>query len=217
MQTLLLATGNPHKLDEVRAILPPDRVRVFSLSDVGLADAPEPVEDQPTFEGNALLKARYYAQLTGTPCLADDSGLAVDALDGSPGVLSARYAGATGTRAERDLANNAKLLSELGEAPPDQRTARFVCVMAYVDPDNPETEHTARGTFEGSIILPGQAADAAHPERGRGSNGFGYDPLFLVQGTDTTSAELSPDEKNARSHRGDATRKLWDTLQCIVS
>lgn len=212
MTEIVLATSNPHKIEEVAAVLPADRVRLRSLTDAGLQHLPEPVEDADTFEGNALIKARFYAE-SGLTCIADDSGLVVDALDGAPGVYSARYAGHDGPRAERDLANNTKLLTELSGVPAPERRARFVCALAYVDP-NAAVEWVVHGTFEGSILTPNQAADPDRPERGRGGNGFGYDPLFLVAGDpeNRTSAELSPDEKNALSHRGDAVRKLWARL-----
>jgi len=219
MLKILLATGNPHKLDEVRAILPPpppegsqSGITLLSLVDAGLDGLTEPVEDADTFEGNALIKARYYANHPKNTqklvCLADDSGLEVDALDGAPGVYSARYAGATGSRQERDLANNAKLLKSLAGVPSEKRAARFVCALAFVDPmvdPSGAGGWVDRGTFEGSILLPEQAMDQRTPECGRGNHGFGYDPLFLVAGLDnTTSAELSEADKNARSHRGDA-------------
>ncbi len=213
MPSLLLATTNPHKLEEVAAVLPADfPLTLVSLADVGLATLTEPDEDQPTFEGNALLKARYYAQHAHLPTLADDSGLEVDALAGDPGVRSARYANVQGPRDQRDAANNAKLLDALADTPPDQRAARFVCALAYVDPNaSPPVEHTLRDTFEGSILTPDQADDPAQPHAGRGQNGFGYDPLFLVAGlANTTSAQLTPADKNDRSHRGQATRRWLD-------
>lgn len=237
MLKILLATGNPHKLEEVRAILPPPPlpedaqggseggVVLLSLADAGLDDLAEPVEDADTFEGNALIKARYYAHhprnTEKLACLADDSGLEVDALGGAPGVYSARYAGATGSRQDRDLANNAKLLKSLAGTPSKERAARFVCALAYVDPNTDDVSGPSeasggwvgRGVFEGAIILPEQAMDQRAPECGRGGNGFGYDPLFLVAGLEnTTSAELSEADKNARSHRGDAVRKWLSAM-----
>ncbi|MFK7789610.1 MAG: non-canonical purine NTP pyrophosphatase, partial [Phycisphaeraceae bacterium] len=170
-------------------------------------------EDQDSFEGNALLKARYYANASGRPCMADDSGLEVDALGGAPGVISARYSGATGGRDIVDPANNKKLIEELSDTPTDQRTARFVCAVAVAWPDDVREPIQVRGTFEGRIITPDQADDPAKTHAGRGGNGFGYDPLFWVEDRSCTSAELSPDAKNAISHRGDATRKLLAVLQ----
>jgi len=196
---LLLATSNPHKLDEVSAILAPLGVAVRGLDTLPIVPA-EPVEDADTFEGNARLKATGYAQATGLRCLADDSGLEVDALQGAPGVRSARYAGLGATREERDAANNAKLLHALQGVDDGARTARFVCCMCLVDPDGTIVTET-RGTFEGRI---GHEA--------RGTNGFGYDPLLILP-EGLTSSELEPSEKNRRSHRAEATRALVASLQ----
>lgn len=212
---ILIATSNPHKLEEVRAIAAATSgtAPIFvGLSDLGL-EVPEPVEDQPTFEGNARLKAAYYAQRAGLPTLADDSGLAVDALSGDPGVLSARYSGVAGGRDIVDPANNRKLMEKLGETPADQRTARFVCAMAFDDPADATRGFVVCGTFEGRIITPDQADDPAEPWRGCGANGFGYDPLFWLADPGCTSAQLAPEQKNARSHRGDATRRMLDLLR----
>ena len=197
--SILLATSNPHKLDEVRAVLEPLGYRVLSLDDVP-GDHEEPVEAADTFEGNARLKAVGYAQSTGLQCLADDSGLEVDALDGAPGVHSARYSGVAGDRATRDAANNRKLLEALAGVPDDRRTARFVCCMYLADPDGTIRVET-RGTFEGIVT-----------DRPAGANGFGYDPLLYLPDRDCTSAELSPEEKNARSHRGEDCRRLAERL-----
>lgn len=196
---ILLATSNPHKVDEVRAILEPAGLAVHCLADLP-APIAEPAEDQPTFHGNALLKARYYARHTGQLCLADDSGLEVDALCGRPGVLSARYAGITGPRSIVDPANNAKLLDELAGTPDADRSARFVCAMALADPTR--TLAQVRGMVEGRIL-----------HRPRGANGFGYDPLFLIPALDQSTAELSPEHKNRISHRGHATRMILDALR----
>jgi XTP/dITP diphosphohydrolase len=197
---LVLATGNPHKVGEVRAILQPLGARVRSLADLG-GELPEPVEDGATFEENARIKARGYAALTGLPCLAEDSGLEVDALGGAPGVYSARYAGAAGTRDECDRANNEKLLAALAGVPVERRTARFVCAMCLCLPDGRILAET-RGTYEGRI------ADGP-----RGSNGFGYDPLLYLPDAGRTSAELTPAEKHARSHRGQAMRAMVEALR----
>src|SRR5690606_34950652 len=148
-------------------------------------DLPEPVEDADTFEGNARIKALAYAQLQGELCLADDSGLEVDALGGAPGVYSARYAGTEGSREERDQANNLKLLRELAGVPEDALQARFVCAMCLASPEGSIVAE-ARGTFPGVIT-----------RNPRGSNGFGYDPMLLIPELGLTSAELSPQEKNA--------------------
>jgi XTP/dITP diphosphohydrolase len=201
---LLFATSNPHKLEEVRAILGSAQVEVIGLSD--LEDRPaEPIEDGATFAENARKKAMSYAQLTGRLCLADDSGLEVDALDGEPGVYSARYAGEGETRAERDRANNAKLLSRLDGVPPEQRAARFVCVMCLADPKG-NVLGESRGTFDGVIA-----------DEPRGTSGFGYDPLLYLPDEQRTVAELSADEKNARSHRGEAARDIATRLRQLTS
>jgi non-canonical purine NTP pyrophosphatase (RdgB/HAM1 family) len=197
---LLFATGNPYKVDEVRAILAPLGIIVRSLADVARAPD-EPDEDGLTFEDNARLKARYYARVLGATCVAEDSGLEVDAIGGAPGVYSARYAGATGTREERDRANNAKLLVELAQVPVGKRQARFICVASVADPAG-QIIAEAVGTYEGVIAL--------EPS---GQNGFGYDPLLYLPERGCTSAELSPEEKHARSHRGKAFRVLAEKLR----
>jgi len=169
------------------------------------ADIPEPDETGDGFADNARAKALYYARATGQVCLADDSGLAVDALDGRPGVRSARYAeerfpiGAD--RATRDRLNSAKLLEALRGVGEERRTARFVCHLALADAGGVLLE--ARGTLEGRIA-----------ERARGANGFGYDPVFRVPSRGCTAAELSAEDKNAISHRGQALRRLAEGLRC---
>jgi len=192
---LIFATSNPHKLEEARAILGPLGVHVRSLSELA-PDLAEPVEDGETFEDNARLKARYYARHLGMTCLAEDSGLEVDFLLGAPGVYSARYAGTDGTRAERDRANNEKLLRELSGVPAERRQARFVCSLAVADPAG-AIRAEARGLYAGVI-----ATEA------RGKQGFGYDPLLYLPDRGCTSAELTAREKHARSHRGQALRQL---------
>lgn len=194
-QPLLVATSNPHKLEEIRAVLGPLGIETIGLDEAGV-DVPEPVEDGATFEANAQLKAAYYARAARRACLADDSGLEVDALGGAPGVYSARYAGEGDTRAQRDAANNARLLAELKNVPLEQRTARFVCAMCLADEHGRVLAET-RGEFAGVII-----------DEPRGSNGFGYDPLLWLADVGQTSAELPPAEKNARSHRGAASRAM---------
>jgi len=192
---LLLATTNAHKLDEVREILDPLGIEVIGLD--ALPDShDEPIEDSDTFEGNARLKAIGYARSTGVQCMADDSGLEVDALGGRPGVYSARYAGIGETRDERDNANNTLLLEELGGVQEEKRTARFVCAICVANPDG-SIVCESKGFFEGRIGL-----------APKGSNGFGYDPLLFVPEANKTSAEMSSEEKNARSHRGEAIRKI---------
>jgi XTP/dITP diphosphohydrolase len=192
---LLLATSNHHKLDEVRAILEPLGVEVLGL-DALPESYDEPAEDADTFEGNARLKAMGYAQVTGKRCMADDSGLSVDALGGKPGIFSARFAGIGATRDERDTANNELLLQQLRDVPTEKRTARFVCAICVADPDGTIIGEST-GTFEGVI--------GTEP---RGSNGFGYDPLLFVPDANKTSAEMTPEEKNSRSHRGEAVRNI---------
>ncbi|HEX7669903.1 MAG TPA: RdgB/HAM1 family non-canonical purine NTP pyrophosphatase [Polyangiaceae bacterium] len=204
MRQILFATTNPHKTNEVRAILAPLGIDVLSLE--SLESVPEePDETEQTFAGNARLKARYYAKETGVASLAEDSGLEVDALSGAPGVHSARYAGTAGTRAERDRANNEKLLRELGRFPFAPRTARFVCALCLAAPDGTVLEETT-GAYEGEIT-----------DSPRGQNGFGYDPLLYLPDVGRTSAELPPFEKNARSHRGKAVRALAERLTARTS
>lgn len=206
---ILLATSNLHKLSEVRAILAPTGMMVLGLGDVeGGARLAEPVEDAATFAGNARIKAAYYAKATGRICLADDSGLVVDALGGDPGVLSARYAneevGEGGL--DRDSANNAKLLRELAKLnlPLAERRARFVCALCLIDGRDGQIIAETEGYFEGLIT-----------DEARGENGFGYDPLLYLPDVDQTSAELSAADKNGRSHRGAALRELVEQLAAI--
>ncbi|MCH7701558.1 MAG: XTP/dITP diphosphatase [Planctomycetes bacterium] len=194
---IVLATTNPGKLREVAAVLNVAGVRVLSLAD--FPAYPEPVEDGTTFAANAALKACYYSRMTGHWALADDSGLVVDALDGAPGILSARYAGP----ASDDQANNAKLVHALAGIPDDRRSARFRCALALADGQT--VLATAEGIIEGRII--------DHP---RGLNGFGYDPHFLVPELDLTTAELSPEDKNRRSHRGQALRLILPKIASLL-
>ncbi len=219
---ILLASSNPHKLEEIRSTLEAcrvaegdstPRIELVLLDDVGMT-VPEPNEDGATFEDNAVIKAYYYAAAAGMMCLADDSGLEVDALGGEPGVRSARYSGMSGPRSVVDPANNRLLLERLADAPPEKRTARFVCAMALCGPrdaaNDIETIAVVRGTIEGRILT---CEEAGPDARGRGENGFGYDPLFYVPSLGKTTAELSPAEKNAISHRGNATRLMWLRLR----
>ncbi|MEO8179739.1 MAG: RdgB/HAM1 family non-canonical purine NTP pyrophosphatase [Deltaproteobacteria bacterium] len=197
---VILATSNPHKVEEARAILAPLGIEVQSLADLGCT-LPEPEEDGATFEDNARLKARYYAQHLGATCLAEDSGLEVDALGGAPGVHSARYADAQGSRRERDRANNERLLREMRDVPTAQRSARFVCALVLAEPTG-RIVAEARGTYAGVIA-----------EQPHGEHGFGYDPLLFLPDRGCTSAELTPSEKHARSHRGTALRQLAARLR----
>ncbi len=208
MHELVLATANPHKVHELQALLAAANVQIRGLKDLGISTR-EPDESGKTFVENATIKARSYAAQTGRICLADDSGLEIDALGGRPGVISSHYCTLgreTGmSREERDAANNAKVLDELAGIPPERRTARFVCVMVVAVPGNPVPLKICRGTFEGRIGIP--------PAVPRGSNGFGYDPLFLAGPEFThTGAELSASDKNARSHRGGAAAQLCTWL-----
>jgi len=201
--TILIATGNPHKLEEISRIFEPLGLHAVGLDTLD-DKPPEPVEDAEDFMGNARIKAVGYARATGRRCLADDSGLVVDALDGEPGVHSAYWAGAEGTRDERDARNNDKLLRELHGIPEENRTARFVCVMCYADPKG-----TILATSQGE--MPGWIA---HEKSGE--HGFGYDPLLVVADA-RTSAELTPEEKNAMSHRGKAAREIAPKILEILS
>jgi XTP/dITP diphosphohydrolase len=188
---MLLATRNKGKVEELRQILAEAAPHVELVGLDAVAPYPETPETELTFAGNALLKARDGVAHTGIPTIADDSGLAVDALNGMPGVLSARWAGS----AKDDAANNALLLDQLADVPDDRRGGKFVCAAAIVWPDGREL--VVHGEMPGRI------------ERvPKGANGFGYDPLFTPDGFDRTSAELSADEKNAISHRGKAFREL---------
>ena len=197
---IVVATGNPHKVEEIRAILGPSGLVIRSLDEVG-GPYPEPDEPGRTFEANARIKAIAYARATGRVVLADDSGLEVDALGGEPGVDSAIWAGAHGTRAERDARNNEKLAERMRGVPWEGRAARFVCCMCVADPQGRVVAET-RGTFEGRI---GQEP--------RGGHGFGYDPWLWLDDAGCSSAELPPETKNARSHRGHAARAMAAALQ----
>ena len=191
-----VATGNPPKVEEIREILAVHGFRVLSLNDVGAEGIPEPEEDGDTFAHNARIKATQYARAINRMVLADDSGLSVDALGGAPGIFSARWSGLGVTREERDNANNKKLLEELASTPADRRTARFVCALCLSAADGSVIAETV-GEFHGSIGT-----------NARGVNGFGYDPLFVVDANGQTSAELTSQQKNDRSHRGAATRAM---------
>jgi XTP/dITP diphosphohydrolase len=196
---LLLATRNQHKLVELRRILGPElAVRIVGLD--GVPAYPEVPETGATFAENALLKAREAVRRSGLPAVADDSGLAVDALNGMPGVLSARWAG----RAHDDLANLRLLLDQLADLPDDRRGAAFVCAAALVTPDG--TERVAEARLDGVLV-----------REPRGTGGFGYDPIFLPVGETRTSAELPPAAKDAISHRGRALRALAPEVRAALS
>ncbi|MCH7592477.1 MAG: XTP/dITP diphosphatase [Planctomycetes bacterium] len=194
---LLIATTNPGKLREVRAMLEGLLVQVVTLDD--FPSLPVPIEDQETFEANARLKALHYARLTDCLTLADDSGLEVDALGGAPGVHSARYAGGACDTA----ANNAKLVAALSGVEPQRRTARFRCAMALARGDR--ILATAAGKIEGVIV-----------DEPRGHNGFGYDPHFLVPDCGLTAAEMPSEQKNRISHRGRALQAIRPAIEQIV-
>jgi XTP/dITP diphosphohydrolase len=209
---LLLASGNPGKLRELRAILHGLPVELVGLADAGAGEPPEVAETGATFLENALEKARAYAAWSGLAAVADDSGLEVDALGGAPGVRSARYAG----EVAGDQANLDKLLAELAGVPPERRTARFRCAAVLVDrawgsgglkersdrPPEGWVEWHAEGTWEGRLL-----------EAPRGTGGFGYDPVFLPDGWDRTSAEVDQATKDAASHRGRAFRALRPAIE----
>ncbi|WP_084039468.1 RdgB/HAM1 family non-canonical purine NTP pyrophosphatase [Demequina sp. NBRC 110053] len=201
MARLAIATRNSHKVDEIWAILEPllphlHREDVASALDL---DAPSPVEDGVTFEANALIKARALAASTGVPALADDSGIAVDVLGGSPGIFSARWAGSHGD----DAANLRLLLDQLADVPDEHRGAAFVCAAALVTPDGREYVEVGR--------MPGELA-----REPRGDGGFGYDPIFVAEGQSVTNAELDADAKNAISHRGAAFRAMAPHVVAVL-
>lgn len=194
---LILATRNNGKVDELKALLQGMPAKLTSLADH--PDVPKTVEDGETFLANARKKAHEVAQTTGQWALADDSGLAVKALGGAPGVISARYAGTDGDHA----ANNSKLLEEMKDVPAGKRQAAFVCCMVLASPDGQEWDVEDR--CEGEIVF-----------ELTGNGGFGYDPLFYVQQFGKTMAELAMDEKNSISHRGKALRRMKDVLLEIL-
>ena len=193
---LLLATANQGKLRELRTILDGLPVELVGLAEAGLGEPPEVEETGDTFLENALLKGRAYAAWSGLAAVADDSGLEVDALGGAPGVRSARYAGPGAS----DQANLDKLLAGLSGVPPERRTARFRCAAVLVDPEAGEWH--AEAAWEGRLL------DAP-----RGSGGFGYDPVFLPDGWELTSAEVDQATKDAASHRGQAFRALRPAIE----
>jgi XTP/dITP diphosphohydrolase len=197
---LLLATRNAGKLAELRRLLADavPGVEVVGLRDV--PEYPEAPETGATFADNALLKAREAVRYTGLPAVADDSGIAVDALNGMPGVLSARWSGRHGD----DPANTALLLGQLADVPDERRGADFVCAAALVTPDG--TEEVLERRWRGRVV-----------HEPRGSNGFGYDPVFVPEGLELTSAELQPAEKDARSHRGQAFAALVPVIARVLS
>ena len=195
MKQIVLASSNPGKVREINQLLANLGLHAHPQSEYGVTDAEE---TGLTFVENAIIKARNAARHTGLPAIADDSGIEVDALNGAPGIYSARFAGSGAS----DRANLEKLLSELQDVPETRRCARFQCLMVYLRHADDPTPVICQGTWEGSILL-----------EPRGENGFGYDPVFYVPTHDCSSAELAADVKNSLSHRGQALRALVDALR----
>lgn len=197
---VVLATHNTHKLAELRRLVgaADPAVQVLGLADV--VAYPEPAETEPTHEGNALIKAHACVAATGLPALADDSGLAVDVLNGMPGVRSARWAGPGASDAD----NNALLMAQLHDVPPPRRRAHFACAVALVLPDG--TEHVRTGRMDGALLnVP------------VGEHGFGYDPLFVADGQQVSNGQLDPAVKDTLSHRGAAVRAIVPVLVAALS
>ncbi|MES9884931.1 MAG: XTP/dITP diphosphatase [Sedimenticola sp.] len=193
-EQIVLASNNAGKVREINQLLAEQSIKVLPQREF---DIPEADETGLTFVENAILKARHAAALSGLPAIADDSGIEVDALKGAPGIYSARFAGP----GCNDQDNNVKLLEALKDVPEAERSARFQCVMVYMRHAEDPTPVICQGSWEGRILTAPQ-----------GDNGFGYDPLFLVPDEGCTSAELSADQKNRLSHRGQALRKLMAAL-----
>ncbi|MGB5331167.1 MAG: RdgB/HAM1 family non-canonical purine NTP pyrophosphatase [Woeseiaceae bacterium] len=189
-----MASSNAGKIREIARLLEGSGVKIIAQSELGVSDADE---TGTTFAENSLIKARHAAEATGLPAIADDSGLAVDALDGRPGVYSARYAGVNAT----DDQNIDRLLRELADVGDESRGAAFHCVASFVMPGSPQAV-VAEGVWRGTIL-----------RARRGEGGFGYDPVFRDPASGLTGAELTPEDKNARSHRGQALRGLVALLQ----
>jgi XTP/dITP diphosphohydrolase len=201
----VLATHNAHKIDEFRTILGSGGGGGIGAIDVIGYDGPEPTEDGASFADNALIKARAAALHTGLPSLADDSGLCVDVMNGAPGIFSARWAGVK----RGDAANRSLLLEQLEDVPDHLRTCYYVCVIAVVIPDGEglkPQEFVVEGRWSGTLT-----------REPRGSNGFGYDPIFLPRGSELTAAEMDPATKNAESHRARALVELQKALGELAS
>ena len=192
---IVLASGNAGKLREIQAVLDQQRFQLIQQSEFNVTEV---AETGTTFVENAIIKARHAAQQVGLPALADDSGIEVDALQGAPGVYSARYAEA----GANDESNNTKLLNALADVPDAKRSARFQCVIVYMRHAQDPMPIICQGTWEGRIL-----------HKITGPNGFGYDPLFYVPTHDSSSAELDPAEKNCISHRAQALQKLIVALE----
>ena len=194
MSKIVLASGNKGKVREIQSLLSETDINIVPQSEFNVIEAEE---TGLTFVENAILKARNAAQHTGLPAIADDSGIEVDALNGQPGIYSARYAG----KGASDADNLNKLLTELKDVPEAKRTARFQCLMVYLRHTEDPTPLICQGTWDGRILF-----------EARGDNGFGYDPIFYVPTHDCSSAELDADTKNSLSHRGQALRQLCSVL-----
>lgn len=197
----VLASNNAGKLKEFSELLAPMNVSIAPQREFGVEDA---IEDGLSFIENAIIKARHAAKATGRPALADDSGLEVDFLQGAPGIYSARYASMDGAE-KSDLANLNKVLDEMQGVPAEQRTARFHCVLAFVRHAEDPTPIIIQGTWEGKLL-----------ETPRGENGFGYDPIFWVESHQCSSAELSKEDKNSLSHRGQAVRAFKAKMEKLL-
>ncbi len=201
-RTVVLATKNAHKVDELRRILAEAGTHVELAGMEDYPQMPDVAETGTTFAENALLKAHAVADATGLPAVADDSGLCVDVLGGMPGIFSARWAGRHGD----DAANLALVLAQLSDIPDDARSAYFVCAAAFALPSaDGGLERVVEGQLEGRLV-----------REPRGSNGFGYDPVFVPDGEDRTTAEMEPAEKDAISHRGRAFRALARTIDQML-
>ncbi len=198
---IVLATRNNHKAEELQRILVAQNLDVEILNLTAYPDAPEVVETESTFEGNALLKARAICTHTGLPAIADDSGLCVNSLNGMPGVLSARWSGADKNIDEENLN---LVLKQISDVPDVRRGAQFVCKAVAVFPDG--TELIASGSVEGEII-----------RQPKGTNGFGYDPIFRPFNSELTTAQMSAEQKDEISHRGKALRDLANQLAKVIS
>jgi len=197
---IVLATRNAHKAHELARVLESVGLDIELLTIDAFPDAPEVAETEATFEGNALLKARALAAHAGIPAISDDSGLCVNALNGMPGILSARWAGAT---ENADEANLNLVLQQIADVPDVRRGAQFVCAAALVLPDG--REFTVRGTVDGQLL-----------REPHGDHGFGYDPIFMPDGFEMTTAQMSAEAKDAISHRGKAMRALAQIVQDVI-
>ncbi len=202
---VVLASRNAHKIEEMARILDEAglHVEVVGIDAFPDGSVPDVPETEASFEGNALLKARAVCAATGVPAVADDSGLCVNALNGMPGILSARWSGGLVAGRSTDVGNLELVLAQLGDTPDDRLGAQFRCAVALVLPDGREA--TVDGEMRGHLV-----------REPRGSNGFGYDPIFVPDGETRTSAELSNEEKDAISHRGNALRALVPVLRDLL-